>query len=201
MVKISPTVLVIVTFCSIFLVGFWVLLLPQLEELNRSQAILAQYQKEGVSKVTRVNLQQKDNQEKIKQVQEIASTLLPPSDNQYDLSVQLEGLSKNLGIPWQGLSLTGVDNTVSANSTPTTSLSKGSAAGVGPLDSKTAAASLKKVTIALNVTVNYNDLQRLLVGLVSINRMIQIDQLTVNSGGSDQLSVQISAFAYYLPPI
>ncbi|MBU6389395.1 hypothetical protein KGQ71_02660 [Patescibacteria group bacterium] len=182
MAKIAPPVLTIATFSLIFIVGFWVIILPELQSLVMAQNTLTQVENQPVvSTVAKVTRDQQKTADAVKAVQSEAETLLPASDNQYDLSVQLDSLSKNLGIPLTGLSITGGTGLIASSSATSGT-----------------AASLQKLTLTLSFTTSYDNLKKFLTGLTSIDRYIQINQITVTSSGGGQVSCQVSAFAYYM---
>lgn len=200
MPKISPLIILVTTTNVLFLIGFWFLIMPQLHALGLVQA--EQDALRDQSSNSTVGSRQKASQAALAQTKALAQVLLPAEDMQYDLSVQLEGLTKQLGLPLTSLGISAVD--------PTAPLPKTATAPA------VAGLTANKVTITLSTSGPYKKVQEFVSALPTINRLILIDQLVVtvagqavapgsapaantSVSGSDLVSVQITAFAYFLP--
>ena len=168
MLKPSPVVLFFSVSVSIFLVGFWFLLLPLLHQWGETQANLDMAQKSPLSSVVKTSSKALEDQQALQQQ---VSILLPKSDAQYDLSVQVEALSKSLGVSLTSLSLT-KDEPKSGQ---------------------------KKVVITLGASGSYLAVQQFIQALTSLDRFVQVDQFSITNGTVGNVVLQLSAFAYYQP--
>lgn len=176
--KISPSITVLTTFTAVLLVGFWWQVLPRLQEFGQlRQAINKQIETQKQETLSASN-QAKPNASKEKSTYEQAISLLPADDSQYDFSSQVEALSKSLNIPLTSFSL-----------------GAGGATAVGT------ATGVQRITFSISLSANYADTQRFVTALTSIDRFVQIDQisLTGSTSVSNAISTQITGFAYYLP--
>jgi len=182
--RFPQSVAVVSIFLAVFLVGYWFLVLPQFRQLGTVLSTADQ----GVTKTTLIVSQQEktERQAKIDELQSQAETLLPTSDKQYDLSVQLEASAKDNGVTITDLSL-------SAASSGLQQTAAGQAAAAS-------ANGLTKVTIAMTVSGTYEAVQKWVIAMNSLDRLIQIDQLTItSSGGEGKTTAQVNAAAYYVP--
>jgi len=184
--RFSPSLLVASIFTVIFAIGVWFVIAPVISQITTARqqldAITASTQKTStaqdkaattISDVTR---------------QEV-NDLLPADAQQYDLSVQIAALCKQLGVTVTtiGFGATGVGTTGS----------------VAP-----SAAGASTLSVTLTAIGTYSQLQQLTQSLTSVDRFLQVTAITITgsqgSGGkaiSTQapLTAQISALAYYLP--
>ena len=169
--RISPSIIVLAAFCAAFLIGFWTFTRPTLEEFGRQQAVVqANETIHAGSKAETVKANVLDAG-----LQSQVMGLLPDGDAHLDLTVQLDALTRSLGLP-------GGSFTVSA----------APAAAVLGVPAK--------LPMTLAVTGSEQSIQAAIAGLTGLGRYIQVDQVAVSRPvGSQALSAQISASAYYLP--
>ena len=195
MYKISSFLITLLVFTLTFCSVFWFFVLPEVRQVG-------QYRAEIEAGTENVNL--KAISKKPATEVELANrvlALLPTSDNQYDLAVQVDALSKSLKIPLASFTMSAAAASKAAVVTEEAE-TKSVGAATTPLPGASEGVSLSKVSLSLSFIVsNYQDVQRFIQGLTGLGRFIQIDQLTVSSAGTaiDQITVQIIGFAYYLP--
>ena len=177
MAKLAPSVVVIGTLGLVFLAGYWLLILPELHQIGDAAR--------NVKKVESV-VAVSTPQAKVPETPDQAvNDLLPATDNQYDLAVQIDALSKSLAVPLTSLSL----NADSATGAPS---------GV---------ANTRRVVVTISLMADYTHVQAFIDGLTSLGRYMQVNQVslssTTGSGGSTSLSgnlaTQITAYAFFLP--
>ncbi|MCC2631993.1 MAG: hypothetical protein K0S20_692 [Patescibacteria group bacterium] len=200
MTKIHPFVIAVTVADLLFAGLFYVFILPQVSTLGKLQAerdaasTSSSYSAQSISR-------QKADYEKLKTAKETVAYLLPSGDNQYDLSVQVDALSKQVGVGLASFS-------VSLDTKPATAQTTSGAVA----STAAATSSLKKVTMNIGVTGSYDQVKSFVKGLSTLERFIQIDQVlfslaakptgtldqaSLTSG--DQVSGQITAVAFYLP--
>lgn len=207
--RLDSKFLFLVVFLALFLLVFWLLTVPQLRSLREQQFNLQKQAQAAVSEGSGEEAKS-INTQSVNRTRDLARVLLPVEEYQYDLSVQIEGLCKSLGVNLTALNI---------NITPTPSGRTGSASGTAATPAASGIGTLKKVTFSLSVVASYEDVQRLVQGLTTLNRLVQIDQINLSqattatptpgssSGGaavaasSGILNAQITAFAFYLPAI
>ena len=185
-IKITPTTLVASTTTAIFLVLYWFLILPQFKELAVAQHDLEQ----TIPSSTALKNQSTSADKRRADIAELktkAQLLLPATDKQYDLSIQLEAAAKSSGVTLTGLALNPAELQI-----PKTSEAQeaDAAASAGP----------KKLTLSLSATGSYAAIQQWVNSLTSLDRFIQLDQITLNADKTGTaLTAQVTGFAYYLP--
>lgn len=183
--KISPLSLFVSVATLIFLGGFWYAIMPQLKNLGELYSEQEVLQEDPI--VTALSIRRKVTENNLTETKKQAELLLPAEDNQYDLSVQIEGLAKRLGLPLTGLILTQTESTQGQAQTT---------GGPPPV----ASIAADKITITIGVSGEYATVQQFVSSLPTLERFIQIDQVTLSKAGEDAAtSAQITAFAYYLP--
>lgn len=143
--------------------------------------------------------QRDDFKQKVAAVQTQANLLLPPTDQQYDLSVQVESLAKSKNLTISGLSVNAAQPTNLQKTTPAAN----DTTSEGPSTITAADAPLStaavKVTVSVGVTGTYANIEQFIAGLPALDRFVQIDQVTITNQAAGQLGAQLTAFAYYLP--
>jgi Tfp pilus assembly protein PilO len=183
--RINPSIAVVAVFATVFTGGFFLLLAPQLEPIGHNLARLNYY---GTQKINLTNKDAKDTQDAFSKESDLVNSLLPAENQLYDLSVQIEALAKSKPVTLTGLNLNPAQSDI-----PQTSSTDAKQQSI-PLP-----ANLLKATVTVTATGSYAALQDFIVGLTRLKRYLQIQDLTLNTGGSDQVSVQITAVTFYLP--
>jgi Tfp pilus assembly protein PilO len=195
-IKLSPLTLAVTLTSVILAAGSWFLVAPALTQVVSQRANLAALN--GADMDTAKTKPSSLDQLRLQQEKEQAEILLPSTDGQYDTMIQIEALAKGLGLTLVSLAATPSDVTVGQKTA--------AAAGGG---------AMKKLNITLSTSAKYEDIQRFIQGLGTLNRFIQVTQFNLSGGGSsaatpasgssansaasDALTAQISAEAYYLP--
>jgi Tfp pilus assembly protein PilO len=183
---VKPTIAVVSTFAVVFVLGFFVLIAPELTPIGQDLARLNQYT------LTSGSLKVKKDASALTKYQsqsDLANALLPAENQLYDLSVQIEALAKTKSVGLTGLTL---NPAVATGTTQTTSSQ--AASGTTPLP-----AGVQKASIVTSVTGEYAQVQGFVEGLTSLKRYIQIQDITVSKGVSGKVIAQITASTYYLP--
>lgn len=206
MKKLSLPILSLLLAGLIILAGFWLAVLPQMRSFADLQKQYSALGMQDVGQET-TTTKPKIDQVKLQALQNSISILLPASDGQYDFAIQLDALSKSMGITLTSVSIT---NPSAVGATTTSGIPKTSTSVAAP--DVTANQGIKKLTFVLGLTAKYGDVQRFMQGLLSLNRFVQIDQITLtavtvtvpassgnpaSSSVSDQLTAQIGGYAAY----
>jgi Tfp pilus assembly protein PilO len=210
MVKIAPSVIVISIFSSVLLVGFWVLIMPQIEQLLTEQQNSLQIANSSLAVgATKKTISPADiANQKVTKDQVLA--LIPPTDDQYNFTTQIESLSKNLGIPLTSYStVITAAAPVSKPASTADDSSGGGAASTAKSTTSVAApvntssdptANLKKLTASMAITASYADVQKFIMAVQQLDRYVQVSQVILTSAAtSDQVTATFTASAYYLP--
>jgi Tfp pilus assembly protein PilO len=185
--KIAPAVIVVFIFCLIFAAGFFGLVYPSLQPIGRKLTKLATYNQQQLSvgasssRAAEVVTQR----ELLEKEQSKISKLLPNQTNLYDLSIQIEALTKNTGVTLTAISLVPAADT----SVPAT---KSSAATAGVL---TAPSGTAKSTLGLTLAGSYTSLRSFLDGLTQLERYIEVQDVSFTSGTSG-ITMTVNAVAY-----
>lgn len=182
MKRVSPTTWVIVAGVGCFLVGHWFLVLPKFRELGTALNQL-NIQEEHLSAGPDAD----ERAERLLAVTELSDTvrsLVPPTDQQSDVSVQIEAAANQSGASLMSLVL----NTGTLN-IPNTSTATEGVQGV------------EKLAITATVSGSYEQIRGFVDTLTSLERLILIDQLSVSASeeGGSQLTAEILANAFYAP--
>jgi hypothetical protein len=178
--RISPAPILAATFCLIFGLGMIFLVNPQLSQITASQQKINDLS--ASISASRTVTAPKPSDAVVAKYQEVTD-LLPMSDQEYDLAVQVEALTKSLGLPLSSLNM---------------SLGQ---AGTATSAGAAVPASLSGVNIAMTTKGSYPAVEQLVSGLSTLNRYIQVSQVLVNTlvGDSTQVTAQIVAVAYFMP--
>lgn len=198
MPKLSSLAVFTTAATVLFGVGSWFLVQPQLTELSSLRTQQEVLQDEPI--VTALSIRKNIQANNLEKTQELVNVLLPNEDNQYDLSVQIEGLADQLSLPLTGLVM---------NAEAKSGIPKSTAKQAGAIPTIAA----KKVTLNIGVTGEYTRVQQFINSLPTLNRFIQIGEVVLTSGSADTtkkddttetapgsaVNAQITAFAYYIP--
>jgi len=183
--RIRPSILVIALFSLVFVVGFFLLIEPQLTPIGENLERLDAYS--HLNNPTPIP--SPDTSTLTSETTKVQG-LLPQENNLYDLSVEIEALSKTLPISLTALSL---DPSV-ASAPATTSAQAGAAGGIA------LPASVEKSTINITATGSYTDLQTFCEGLTKLDRYIDIQDLSMTgTPTTTQSTVTLTAVTYNLP--
>lgn len=190
MKKISNSAYFVITFLLVFLLGYWLLVMPQAKivgekftKLNNKGSAAASEQKVASSSA------QSGGSQVSAETRELALLLLPKDNKQYDLAVQIEGLAKSMG-----LSLTSmVMSDKAPDLGPNTSTAATPVAGAS-----TSSGGAQKLTVVLGVNSTYAKVQGFVKEVCRLNRMVEINQVSI-TGPSDNVTAQITLSAFFLP--
>ncbi len=167
--------------------AYFFLVIPQIKATSQALADVDSLRQSGG--ITGGSQKQRtDYLTQLSEVRTNALTLIPTTDNQYDLSVQVEALAKEKKLTISGLTVSAVVPTNLQSTTPVEGTT-------------TAGAGLLKVTVTVSVTGTYANIQSFVASLPALDRFIQIDQITITSGTDGLTNAQLTAFAYYLPAV
>lgn len=201
MLKFSPFTIALVLASLVFTAGSWFGVIPQLKEWGRAQAQHDQLLAQPLAKVSNTH---KDTVT-AEATKQIVEALLPANDNQYDLSVQIEALSKQVGLTLSNLVVTSTPPPAVAPKTTATKVA----------DPTTGV--LRTVSVNVSGKGTYLQVQSFLKQLTALDRFIQLNQVSLASAASsdtskttdtasttsvtssDQVILQVSGVAYYLP--
>lgn len=193
MKKISAVALVVFSFALVFTAGFFGLLYPRFQEFGRLDTTLAAYtdsvtpSKAGDSKQLAVKKAELANSA------EKVNRLLPNESSLYDLSIQLEALVKA-----EGVTLSNVTLTPSASDSGQAVTTSEQATGADV--SIKAPKSTEKALISMTMSGTYGQLQSFIDGMTSLDRYIEITELTFTKAAVTDtvLALQITANTYYM---
>jgi Tfp pilus assembly protein PilO len=188
MKELGASTKLFLVFIVTFAVTYYFLALPQVRAAGQVLGKLEQMRNQHLVAFT-PSAQQAQLKERAEVVKSQALSLLPKTDEQYDLSVQVEWLAKEVTVTLSSLSV----NASNSGILQPTSPAKGEAVAV-----PAAEGSAQKVQIGIGVGGSYENVQRFVRGLTTLGRYVQVEQLVVNVN-EGQLAAQISAAAFYLP--
>jgi Tfp pilus assembly protein PilO len=182
--KLTSFTLVVLVMTGLFLILYWFMVLPQFRDLATQQKQLEQLLGSTSSVSKQTTTAQQARKQALIDLAAQSQKLLPLSDQQYDLSVQLESAAKAAGVNIISLVVNapelGIPKTTVADSTGSTS---------------------PRVTFTIAGTGSYGAVASWVTSLVGLERFIQLDQVTIGAKSPDQDSVTgtVTGFAYYLP--
>jgi Tfp pilus assembly protein PilO len=180
MKPLSSFAAVLSTFVLVLAGGAWFFVLPGFTAYEKDRFTIAHFGEDSAGNTV-------DNtarQALIDSVTAQASELLPPENNEYDLSVQIEALCKANGVTITALSVT-------------------------PQASAPDATGLPSVTVSLGIQGQYAAVQNTVTGLTTLSRLVNINQVVVNNETAGKnvtlpagtISAQVGASAYYLAAV
>jgi Tfp pilus assembly protein PilO len=199
MKNMSLTSKVLLSFTIPLVLAYVFLVLPQIRATAQGLADVDAL-RDAVSPASTSSKQKDDVKAKINSVRTEASKLLPATDEQYDLSVQVENLAKDNKLTITALSLNAAQPTNLPKTTPTSDVPTSEGPSTTTVADVPASAALK-VTVIVGVQGTYTDVQHFIAELPALDRFVQIDQFVLSTGGNGAISAQITAFAYYLPAV
>ncbi|MEZ0286979.1 MAG: type 4a pilus biogenesis protein PilO [Candidatus Paceibacterota bacterium] len=180
-------------------VGYHFLALPQMKKTAEARASVKEL-RQSTAAVSSAK-QREEYRAKAVQVQEKALGLMPVSDDQYDLSVQVEALAKANNLTIGGLTINAAAATVLPKTTPpkddvptTTTAAATPVATAAPSSS-----GPLKVQVTASVVGGYADTKKFVTGLTTLERFVQVDQVSITAAADGRLTTSIVASAYYLP--
>jgi Tfp pilus assembly protein PilO len=181
-----------------FAVVLWALVVP---EVHRTAVLTSTVDALRQTTTSQGSAKQKETYKaKVTETRTKANLLLPSTDEQYDLSVQVEALARSSGVTLTGLA---VSAAAATSTLPKTTPAKDdvvtSSPTPAPKEAAPAAVVPLKVTVNLAITGSYAQVQEVVKGLTRLDRLTQIDQLSVTSGTGGSVSASITAISYYLP--
>ena len=182
----SPALTMLIAACPTAALVLLLLIAPA---ISQYQAAIAQQKKVTVDNDYKHSQQQAASTQAamLATVRPKVLELLPASDLQYDLVVQVEGLARSLAIPLTSLSVTGA--TMPAAGAPTATTSAPSTA-----TSKVASvAPPASVALSVGVTGTYAQIRQFVQALPTISRSLAITQVSVNPVVASQKDAQASS--------
>lgn len=186
MKHISPGVIVVFVFCIVFSGGFFGLVYPSLKPISQKLAKLNAYSEQMVKTDSNEDSDAKTAQkEALEREKSNIDKLLPDQNNIYDLSIQIEALSKASGV-----ALTGISLTPPAEATIPQTKSQQAAVTAQGAPEGTASSN-----ISLTVNGGYQALRSFLEGLTSLERFIEVKDISMSNGASGS-SMTVNAVAY-----
>lgn len=185
--KIAPSVVIIFTFCLIFAAGFFGLVYPSLTPIGAKLTKLNEYRESTLAtsatdaRSGELAAQRTALEKETKKIDK----LLPDETNLYDLSIQIEALTKVTGVTLTSISLTpatepGIPQTKSVEAT--TGL-------------QTAPTGTLRSSVSLGVAGGYSNLQQFLDGLTKLERFVEVLDIIVSTNQSGT-TMAINAAAY-----
>ena len=182
---LKPTIAVVSAFSVVFVVGYFVLIAPDMASIGENLVRLSHYDSLSITPAKKTTVATIASYQ---QQADLVNTLLPAESQLYDLSVQVEALAKSGSI-----SLTNLTLNPAADGLPQTTSSQATAGAI-PLP-----AGVVKAALGLGVHGSYTSAQAFLEGLTRLNRYIQIENVTIAKADTANVDMQITASTYYLP--
>jgi hypothetical protein len=200
MAKIAPSLIVVATFTAVIVAGFWAFVIPEVKLLNDIHLKAEDGLKLEASHLTSVRPTPTPNLAAQKNTRDQVLALIPPTDDQYVFTGQVEALSKNMGIALTSFNIAAA----APSATPAATKGTGEDAAPGaktpsPVASAVPAVTLKKLSFILSFSSSYQDAQRFVSALPTLDRYVQVGQVVMTSNTGDQVATQVTASAYYLP--
>jgi Tfp pilus assembly protein PilO len=189
---LRTTAKIFLVFTIVFAAAYQFLVLPQVKATSVALGELEDLrmqQSAGLSAKQRTELLQE-----AQVTREEALRLMPATDEQYDLSVQVEALAQESGVSITTLALHAAAPTTLNPTTPPAE-GEGPTAATSPAQP---ASGVLKVLVSVSVTGSYTNVQTFVSELPSIGRFLQIDQLVLNVKDG-QVAAQVVANAFYMP--
>lgn len=195
MTPLNRTNKVLLAFSLPFSALYLFLVIPQVSALTTSLRTLdADRDAIGTGKGT----QQAVLKQKLADLTSTANALLPASDSQADISVQVEALAKNVGVAITGFNTSVAVSTLPKTTAPASDVPGTASAAATPAPAA-APAGPNKVSIIVAVNGTYQNVENFIAGLTTLDRFIQIDQVSLTATAAGTLTAQITAYAYYQP--
>lgn len=188
MKALSLTNKILLAFALSLAVAYYFLVLPQVRATAQALGELDMLR--DTVTVSGTAKQRETFRAEAQALQEQVTALLPASDEQYDLAVQVEDLAKATNLSVTGLTVNAVQGTGQPKTAPS---KEETAAGATPTSGPL------KVTTTVTVSGTYADIIRFTEGLTNLERFMQIDQVAFTQAVDEPLSAQVTAFAYYQP--
>lgn len=188
--RLNSFTLVVLVMLGIFLILYWVFVIPEFRDLAGQQQQLEQLLG-STSAITKQSSSSAQDARKraLAELKTEAEGLLPLTDQQYDLSVQLEAAAKGAGLAISALTVNAPDLGI-----PLTTAGAAAAANTS---------NVPRVGFTMGVSGTYSQVRHWVTNLVSFDRFVQLDQVAVTSKATnddpDQVIAQVTGFAYYLP--
>ena len=201
--KPHPSQVLIFVFVLLFLMGYWLLVVPQFEQLAHQLALLSSAEAPSLKVQTdqTKSAQKTANAATVSQVK----SLLPSESQIYELTVQLESLAKAQGVLLTNLSVSPEAAVGAATTSAAATAASGAAAQV--------ATAAQKTTISINASGQYSLMKQFVSSLTQMQRYITIQSITMTGGSAplgtgavpplpvagvqtDQINLQIVALAY-----
>lgn len=188
--RLNSFTLVVLVMMGVFLILYWVFVIPEFRDLAGQQQQLEQLlgSTNTITKQSSTSAQEARKKTLAELTTQVQS-LLPLTDAQYDLSVQLEAAAKSTGLAITALTVNAPDLGI-----PLTTAGAAAAANT---------TNVPRVTFTMGVSGNYGQVRHWITNLVSFDRFVQLDQVAVTSKATndnpDQVIAQVTGFAYYLP--
>lgn len=199
MKKISSSAYFVITFLFVFLLGYWLLVMPLAKEAGQK---ITKLNNQGSFTTSQSSTKESSTQTSAtvsQQTRELALLLLPKENKQYDLAVQIEGLAKSMGLSLTSMVMSdkapdlGATTSTADNSTSTSSSTSGTSTSNGAVSN-----NAQKLTVTLGLNASYAKVQAFVKEVCRLNRMVEINQVSV-TGPSDKVAAQIILSAFYLP--
>jgi Tfp pilus assembly protein PilO len=178
-------------FCITLAVGGWFLVVPKITQTVTEFSRLDLYtqataqQDSLAAKATRER-QLASYVDALMQRRNIVNPLLPAEENPVDLTIQIETLARS-----QGINLSALQVSPAAEAGARTTSAQANQAVV-------AVPGTKASNVAITVNGSYEQVRTFVLSLPSINRIIQLSDVTM-SGSSGGVTATISAAAYIYP--
>jgi hypothetical protein len=197
--RLSPLLIITTCLAASFLVVFWSLVLPE----ARSWAVSRQ-KIDALTKVASVEGTPQPHIEPSSSDQARSQTvlaLLPATDRQFDLAVEIEALASSSNVSLTALSVT----PQVIVGTPTTTAAATAATAAAPSE-----AGVYKLALSIQVGGSYEDVQTFTKNLTRLDRFITISQVNMSAPANTSgvvgsvasgkvVAAQLTGQAYFMP--
>ena len=176
MIRLAPSYILLLLASLVFAGGVWWLIMPQLQALvavQAQKAIAINSVPVKAAPVVQAATKLADRKRVLQ--------LDPSDDGQYDLAVEVEGLSHAVGVSLTGLTLSATapaTKAVAAAASDTAAAAP--AAPVGPT----------MLTLTLGISGGYGAVQAFIQGLPTLSRFVTITQLTMSGSAGATISAK-----------
>ena len=178
MIRLAPSYILLLLASLVFAGGVWWLIMPQLQALvavQAQKAIAINSLPVKAAPVVQAATKLADRKRVLQ--------LDPSDDGQYDLAVEVEGLSRAAGVSLTGLTLSATASAPASKAVAAAASDTTAASPVAPIGPT-------MLTLTLGISGGYGAVQAFIQGLPTLSRFVTITQLTMSGSAGATISAK-----------